>query len=97
MIWNNIPQYIKFSFTYKLIGMCFLQNPMYACNGVCEKYRAISKMKSALRYKNGQKWCSQCTLFMEYEGLRCPCCSVSLRINPKSRKSKKLRPEMPRM
>lgn len=71
---------------------------MCACKGGCEKYRADVKMKNGLRYKTGQKRCSNCDLFMFWDGVKCPCCNTTLRITPKSKKSREiLYPEIRRM
>ena len=49
-----------------------------ACNGICVNYKA-SKPCTGGRYENGQKRCQTCQIFVNYEGLFCPCCNVQLR------------------
>jgi hypothetical protein len=40
------------------------------------------------RYANGQKRCQICDIFMEWDGLWCPCCGYRLRTRPRSLKYK---------
>ena len=49
-----------------------------ACNGVCENYKA-TKPNDGGRYKDGQKRCQTCQIFVYHDGLYCPCCNMRLR------------------
>jgi rRNA maturation endonuclease Nob1 len=37
------------------------------------------------RYRMGFKRCTECNLFIKYEGTRCPCCSHVLRTKSRNR------------
>jgi len=55
-------------------------------------YRASPKLdKSSFgqgRYATGQKRCQICEIFIQWDGLMCPCCSYRLRLKPRNMKSK---------
>lgn len=55
---------------------------MSGCNGVCKKYQA-TKQSGTSRYAAGQKRCQICEIFMNVEGLWCPCCGYRLRSHPR--------------
>ncbi|MDH3339983.1 MAG: hypothetical protein OEL84_01715 [Nitrosopumilus sp.] len=58
------------------------------CNGICAKYK--SKRKGThLRYANGEKRCQRCAIFIDWDGIRCPCCSYKLRTRPHFKNTKK--------
>ncbi len=59
------------------------QKFIMACRGICDSYKA-KKPFMISRYASGQKRCSICELFMNWDGTNCPCCGMSLRVNPKS-------------
>jgi hypothetical protein len=40
------------------------------------------------RYATGQKRCQICEIFIQWDGLMCPCCSYRLRAKPRNMKSK---------
>lgn len=62
---------------------------MCPCINLCERYKITTKTPNSLRYKIGQKWCGNCSLFMYYDDdVKCPCCKATLRIKAKSRKSR---------
>ena len=64
------------------------------CKGVCHNYKAEKKSVGFSRYANGQKRCQMCSIFIQWEGLWCPCCGYKLRMTPRSSKFKrKLREE----
>ncbi|MGI9567386.1 MAG: hypothetical protein ACR2LL_10290 [Nitrosopumilus sp.] len=52
------------------------------CKGICHRYRA-KKPGANSRYETGQKRCSQCDIFINWEGKHCPCCGYVLRTKPK--------------
>lgn len=58
------------------------------CKGVCEQYRA-KKVFGLKRYETGQKRCKNCSMFLNWLGLWCPCCGLRMRTKPRNRKRKK--------
>lgn len=60
---------------------------MAYCIGQCKKYKA-HKPAEIGRYAAGQKRCNNCEVFVNWEGLTCPCCRRQLRCLPRSRKGK---------
>ena len=60
---------------------------MAYCIGVCNKFRAKKPVQIG-RYAAGQKRCNYCEIFVEFNGLSCPCCGRQLRCLPRSRKGK---------
>lgn len=58
------------------------------CKGTCTKYRAL-KPYNASRYNVGQKRCSICDIFINWDGKNCPCCNFVLRINPRNTHDRK--------
>jgi hypothetical protein len=63
---------------------------MVCCNQ-CEKYRAIRSHEGAYytpegRYEKGQKRCQVCEIFIDWQGIRCPCCHATLRTRPRPKK-----------
>ena len=54
------------------------------CNGVCPRYKA-SKPLSLSRYLLGQKRCNFCNIYINWDGLYCPCCNMRLRHHPRNR------------
>jgi len=57
------------------------------CNRQCIKYKATGPPAEG-RYKNGQKRCQQCNIYIKWEGLWCPCCGYRLRSKPRAKKYK---------
>ena len=62
---------------------------MSCCNGICKKYKALNPSQIG-RYAAGQKRCNYCEIFVDYDGLVCPCCNRQLRCLPRSRKDKEV-------
>ena len=60
-----------------------------ACRGKCVKYRAIQRTSKSF-YQQGSKRCSCCMVYLNWNGIRCPCCNAILRIHPKRRDSARL-------
>ena len=52
------------------------------CKGICSRYRS-SKPHGFGRYEVGQKRCIRCELYLNWDGLRCPCCHYPLRTKPR--------------
>ncbi|AFS83560.1 hypothetical protein NSED_08850 [Candidatus Nitrosopumilus sediminis] len=57
------------------------------CTGKCKQYKAL-KPRQIGRYASGQKRCNFCEIFLNFDGLKCPCCNKQLRSLPRSRKDK---------
>lgn len=60
---------------------------MCACKGICPRYKARKKHGIG-RYEDGQRRCQVCEMFINYDGLFCPCCGYRLRCKPRSTKYK---------
>lgn len=58
-----------------------------ACNGKCGAFKA-TKPYGMGRYESGQSRCTECELYINYEGRFCPCCQGRLRKSPRSLKYK---------
>ncbi len=51
-----------------------------SCNGICVKFKAKRNHDIPSRYKDGQKRCSICEIFIHWnENVYCPCCNYKLR------------------
>jgi len=61
---------------------------MKTCKNICKDYKAKGKAPSGGRYRNGQKRCQFCEIYIMWEGLYCPCCGSRLRNKPRNRKYK---------
>ena len=59
-----------------------------SCKGICDKYKADKKFGLNSRYKCGQKRCSSCDIFMDWDGKHCPCCGMMLRTRPRNAKTR---------
>lgn len=58
------------------------------CKGVCDRYKAKKPAGKEGRYASGQMRCQVCEIFIQWEGLWCPCCSYRLRGTPRNKKYK---------
>jgi rRNA maturation endonuclease Nob1 len=56
-----------------------------ACKGLCSRYKAKWAVRE-FRYASGQKRCNRCEIYLQWDGLWCPCCGISLRIRPRTSK-----------
>ncbi len=54
------------------------------CKGVCQIHKA-EPVLNRIRYKIGQKRCTNCAIFISVIGVRCPCCKSVLRTGPKNK------------
>jgi len=54
------------------------------CNGICTRYRA-KRIDNGGRYSKGQKRCQRCEIFINWDGLWCPCCNYRLRLKPRNK------------
>lgn len=65
------------------------------CKGVCIRYKATKPVTGG-RYAVGQRRCQLCEIFINWEGLWCPCCAYRLRTKPRNSEYKsKLRAVTP--
>jgi len=55
-----------------------------SCKDVCKKFRALKPIGTIGRYASGQKRCQICDLFVNWEGIHCPCCGKKLRATPRN-------------
>lgn len=53
------------------------------CKGICVRYKANKPFGKNSRYGRGQKRCTVCDIFINWDGKNCPCCSFVLRTKPK--------------
>ena len=58
------------------------------CKGICLKHKAVGGLRGG-RYRNGQKRCQVCDIFIDWDGLWCPCCGYKLRGKPRNLKYKR--------
>ena len=59
------------------------------CRGICIKYSVKSPLlKKMGRYEGGQKRCSSCEIYINYNGGKCPCCGHFLRTKPRNTKGR---------
>ncbi|MFQ5782444.1 MAG: hypothetical protein ACE5GR_05260 [Nitrosopumilus sp.] len=61
---------------------------MNVCKGICSRFKATG-YEGRERYEKGQKRCPVCAIFITWRDVRCPCCSVKLRITPRTSRSRK--------
>ena len=52
------------------------------CKGICIHHKALG------RYATGNKRCKICEMFIEWDGVFCPCCGYRLRTRPRNMKFK---------
>jgi hypothetical protein len=57
------------------------------CKGICIRHKAQKPVGTG-RYSMGQKRCQICELFINWDGLWCPCCGYRLRTKPRNLKYK---------
>ena len=48
----------------------------------CLRYKA-KKPVGIGRYESGQSRCKKCAIYINYNGIKCPCCNVRLRKSPR--------------
>jgi hypothetical protein len=57
------------------------------CKGICIRHKAHKPVDDG-RYATGQKRCQVCEIFINWNGLWCPCCGYRLRTKPRNIKYK---------
>ena len=57
---------------------------VYNCKNICKDYQVV-KEKFAQSYYDieNARYCAMCCIFVKWEGVWCPCCSVKLRTKKK--------------
>lgn len=60
------------------------------CKGICMRHRAQKPPSALGRYASGQKRCQVCEIFLNWEGIWCPCCGYRVRTRPRGQKFKAL-------
>ena len=58
------------------------------CKGICNEYKSGKPFGINDRYQLGQKRCSVCEVFLNWDGKYCPCCGYALRTKPKGTKTR---------
>ncbi len=57
------------------------------CKGICIQYKTTGNASEGL-YKNGNKRCQICDIFIKWDGIHCPCCGQKLRTGPRRKQLK---------
>lgn len=65
-----------------------VNNMFLACAGKCNKYKVLNRTREGPRYGGNHKRCTNCAKYIEWSGLRCPCCNYKLRTKPIKRNDK---------
>lgn len=61
------------------------------CREICIKYGAKNLfLKEAGRYESGQKRCTSCEVYINWDGIHCPCCGHFLRTKPRNARSRNI-------
>ena len=71
---------------YIVVNSILYANKM-TCKGICSRYKAQKPVGTG-RYASGQRRCQICEIFINWEGLWCPCCGYRLRTKPRNLKYK---------
>jgi len=59
------------------------------CMGICERYKAVITHKLGnRRYIKGHKRCTVCSIWLVFDGFKCPCCKTLLRFRPRQKENK---------
>jgi len=74
----NIPRSIEY-----IICILFF-NRIMVCKGMCVRHKAGKPFGINSRYDLGQKRCSTCEIYINWDGKYCTCCSSALRTKPKA-------------
>ena len=55
------------------------------CKGICTIHVAKKPIKNNMgRYESGQKRCTNCEVYVIWDGRACPCCGTPLRSKPRN-------------
>ena len=52
------------------------------CNLYVKNNKAYKQEKTLSYYSQGYKLCKECELFLDWNGIRCPCCNAVLGLQP---------------
>lgn len=52
---------------------------MNGCTNLCLRYKKVPRFNT----KNS-KYCPNCSIFLEFDGIACPCCHGKLRAKPRT-------------
>ncbi len=63
---------------------------MTSCKNICKRYKVKGSGSGNPHYFLGHKRCGTCEIFIEFDGIRCPCCKRQLKVKPRSRRSKEI-------
>ena len=58
------------------------------CKDICQQYKAHKSSYEGSYYSNGHKRCTECEMFLQWNGIKCPCCGRILRTKPHNTVSK---------
>ena len=58
-----------------------------SCKGICGMFKAECP-EDGIRYAHGQKRCSYCEIYLNWDSRTCPCCGTPLRTKPRKKQSK---------
>ena len=61
---------------------------VHICKGFCVVEGQLVTKKSVRGDKDGFKRCSQCELYIKWDGLFCPCCKRKFKISPRNNKAR---------
>ena len=50
-----------------------------SCRNICIELKAKKSFRTSY-YEDGLRRCTECEIFMRWNGMRCPCCGAALRI-----------------
>ncbi len=64
-----------------------MSEPKRICKNQCIKYKA-TRPANGSRYGSGQVRCQRCEIFINWDGLWCPCCNYRLRLKPRNTRLK---------
>jgi len=83
-----IPTEIAMDNFDKIFDECWIMGFPSSCNELCLQYKPKYCITSKGRYKDGQKRCQICQVYIIWNGVRCPCCNFTLRTKPRNGKLK---------
>ena len=60
--------------------------PSPKCREICTKlYKPLPRKYGVKRYLSGQKRCSVCEAWIQWDGFHCPCCGANVRLRPEAK------------
>lgn len=61
------------------------------CKQICKNYAATKIGKCNGWYSLGYKRCNNCEIFLDWDGVWCPCCNKKLRLGPRQSRDRSKR------